>query len=220
MAEPAAAVDPAHPRNADARSQRQFLGGAFDYFPDDLMAGNQARPKRRKISFHDMKVRATDSAGNNPQQQMSCFECWMRNIFDMKKRLGRGVSRGKNGRFHGFRFSGLTWTSFSATNEPRHNSESTCRQTRRMSNTEQNRFSQRRSVEPASTEFRIKRKVRRHHDTDYEMRTPRLQLCIGGRQQTLQHRLCRRECRYKAHLSMPTFWLPEQRPEGVANQPI
>ena len=67
MAVPAIAIDAAHPGNADTRSQRQFLGRAFDYFSHDLMAGNEARSKRRKISFDDMKVSTTDSASDDPQ---------------------------------------------------------------------------------------------------------------------------------------------------------
>ena len=92
MAVPAIAIDAAHPGNADTRSQRQFMGRAFDYFSYDLMAGNEARPKRRKISFDDVKVSATHSASDDPQQHMSRFELWTRNIFDMKERWGRSVS--------------------------------------------------------------------------------------------------------------------------------
>jgi hypothetical protein len=69
------------------------------------MAGNQARPKRRKISFHDMKVRATDSAGNNPQQNMSRLELWTGNIFGMKKRLGRSMTCREESSFHYVSFS-------------------------------------------------------------------------------------------------------------------
>ena len=47
------------------------------------------------------------------------------------------------------------------------------------------------------------------NDNNREMCTPRLQLRTGGRQQTLQHRLCRCKCRYKTDLSMPTLGLPE-----------
>ncbi len=67
MAVPAIAVDATHPRNANMRSQRQVLGFAFDYFSDDLMAGNKARPNWRKVSFDYMKVSATYSAGDDPQ---------------------------------------------------------------------------------------------------------------------------------------------------------
>jgi len=67
MAVPAIAIDATHPRNADTRSQWQFRGRTFDYFSDDLMAGNQVRSNWRKISFNDVKVSAADSAGDHPQ---------------------------------------------------------------------------------------------------------------------------------------------------------
>jgi hypothetical protein len=67
MAVPAIAIDATHPGNADTRSHWQLLGRAFDYFSHDLMAGNKARSKRRKISFDDVKVSATHSASDNPQ---------------------------------------------------------------------------------------------------------------------------------------------------------
>jgi hypothetical protein len=105
MAVPAIAIDAAHPRNADARSQRQFRGRTFDYFSDDLMARNQARSKRRKISFHDVKVSATDSAGDHPQQNMSRLELWTGNIFGMKKRLGRSMTCREESSFHYVSFS-------------------------------------------------------------------------------------------------------------------
>jgi hypothetical protein len=67
MAVPAIAIDAAHPGNADARSHWQLQGRAFDYFSHDLMAGNQARSKRWKISFNDVKVSPTHSASDDPQ---------------------------------------------------------------------------------------------------------------------------------------------------------
>jgi hypothetical protein len=90
IAVPAIAVDAAHPGNADARSHWQFVGRAVDYFSDDLMARNKTWPKRWKISFDDVKVSPTHSASDDPQQHVSHFEPWTRNIFDLKERLGRG----------------------------------------------------------------------------------------------------------------------------------
>ncbi len=63
----AIAINATHPGNADTGSSRQFQGRAFDYFSHDLMARSQARAKRRKISFNDVKVSATHSAGDDPQ---------------------------------------------------------------------------------------------------------------------------------------------------------
>jgi hypothetical protein len=63
----AIAIDATHPRNADTASRRQLQGRAFDYFSHDLMARSQAGTKRRKISFNDVKVSATHSAGDDPQ---------------------------------------------------------------------------------------------------------------------------------------------------------
>jgi hypothetical protein len=63
----AIAINATHPGNADTGSSRQFQGCAFDYFSHDLMARSQARAKRRKISFNDVKVSATHSAGDDPQ---------------------------------------------------------------------------------------------------------------------------------------------------------
>jgi hypothetical protein len=92
MAVPAFAIDATHPGNAGTRSQRKLGSSAFDDFSHDLMAGNKTWSKRRKISFDDVKVSAAHSASDDPQQHMSRFELWTRNIFDMKERLGRSAS--------------------------------------------------------------------------------------------------------------------------------
>ena len=44
---PAIAIHTAHPGNAHARSHRRFRAVACDNFADDLVTGNQLRPKRR-----------------------------------------------------------------------------------------------------------------------------------------------------------------------------
>jgi hypothetical protein len=89
MAVPAIAIDTAHPGNADPRSERQLRGRAFDHFPDDLMTGNESRPQRRQISFNDVQVSATDSAGNHPKQNMSGCELWTGDILNIKERSRR-----------------------------------------------------------------------------------------------------------------------------------
>jgi hypothetical protein len=85
MAIRAIAIDATHPGNADTRSQWQLRGRAIDYFSHDLMARSKPRTKRRKVSFDDVKVRATNSASDDPQQDMSRVELWTRNIFDTKE---------------------------------------------------------------------------------------------------------------------------------------
>jgi hypothetical protein len=89
MTVPAIAIDTAHPGNADPRSERQLRGRAFDHFPDDLMTGYELRSKRRQISFNDVQVSATDSAGNHPKQNMSGCELWTGDILNIKERSWR-----------------------------------------------------------------------------------------------------------------------------------
>ena len=67
VAVPAVAIYTAHPGNTDSRSQLQLGGCAFDHFPYDLMAGNESRPNRRQIFFHDVQIGSTHSAGDDPK---------------------------------------------------------------------------------------------------------------------------------------------------------
>jgi hypothetical protein len=92
MAEPASAVDAAHPGNTDTRSQRQLRGRPLDHFSHNLMAGNETGSNRRKISFHDVQIRPTHAASDDPKQHMSGFESGLRNLFDMKEGGGRSTS--------------------------------------------------------------------------------------------------------------------------------
>ena len=89
MTVPAIAIDAAHPGNADPRSERQLRGRAFDHFAHDLMTGNELRSEWRQISFNDVQVSATDSAGNHPQQNMSGFELWTGDVLNIKERSRR-----------------------------------------------------------------------------------------------------------------------------------
>jgi hypothetical protein len=81
-AEPAIAVYPAHPGDADARSDRQVRGCAFHHFADDLMTGNDAFADGRKITFDDMEISAADAASNDLEQYLAGPRLRLGEIFD------------------------------------------------------------------------------------------------------------------------------------------
>ncbi|HWB31853.1 MAG TPA: hypothetical protein VG714_01640 [Acidobacteriaceae bacterium] len=49
------------------------------------MTGDESRLDRRQISFDDVQVSATNSAGNDPKQNLPGFRLWTRNILDLKE---------------------------------------------------------------------------------------------------------------------------------------
>jgi hypothetical protein len=100
MAIPAIAVHASHPRDADARSERELRCGTFQYLPHDLMTRNELRFKRRELSFHDVQVRATNAASNDAKQNMSGAKLGTGNFSNLKKRSRRVRRRRKNGSFH------------------------------------------------------------------------------------------------------------------------
>jgi hypothetical protein len=51
------------------------------------MTGNELRLKRRQISFDDVKVGATNPAGNNAKQHVPRLKRWTRHLLDLKKGL-------------------------------------------------------------------------------------------------------------------------------------
>jgi len=69
------------------------------------MAGNESRPERWQIAFHNVQVSATDSASYYAQQDMADFQSRTGNILNMKTwsvscRSGTSRSCTKDGRFH------------------------------------------------------------------------------------------------------------------------
>jgi hypothetical protein len=88
MAVPATAVNSAHPRDADAGACGKFGSGSFDDLADDLVAGNQARTKRRQVSFDDVKVGAADSAGEHSKDDVAGLELRARHVLDLQKWRG------------------------------------------------------------------------------------------------------------------------------------
>jgi hypothetical protein len=66
-------------------SERQFRCRAFDHLPHDLMTWNELRPNRQQISFYDVQIRTTHSAGHDPKQNMPSFKLWTGHVLDMKE---------------------------------------------------------------------------------------------------------------------------------------
>jgi hypothetical protein len=83
---PAVAVHAAHPGNAHARADRRFLTLACDDFANNLVAGNQLRPQRRQVVFHDVQIGAAHATGEDAKEEMAGDELRARNIFDNERR--------------------------------------------------------------------------------------------------------------------------------------
>jgi hypothetical protein len=81
-AEPAIAVYPTHPGDADACSNGQIRRCAIHYFADDLMPGDNARPDWRQVALDDVEIGAADATGHDFEQYLSGFRLWLRQIFD------------------------------------------------------------------------------------------------------------------------------------------
>ena len=71
------------------------------------MAGNESRPERWQIAFHNVQVSATNSASYYAQQDMADFQLRTWNILNMKiwydscrSGTSRSCTTTKDGRFH------------------------------------------------------------------------------------------------------------------------
>jgi hypothetical protein len=80
--EPAIAVDPTHPGNANARSNGQFRGCALYHLADDLMTGDDARLNGRKIAFDDVEIGAADATRDDLEQYVSGLPLRLREILN------------------------------------------------------------------------------------------------------------------------------------------
>src|SRR5579863_7927262 len=93
-AEPAIAVDAAHPRNAGSDSDRQVRCVTCDNFADDLVAGDQLRLEGRKVAFDDVKIGATDTAGQDLEQDLAGSwrgDCGLRNREPLAGNASSGI---------------------------------------------------------------------------------------------------------------------------------
>ena len=81
-AEPAIAIDAAHPGDTNASSDGQIGGSAFCHFADNLMAGNNARLDGREIAFDDVEIGAANAAGKDFEQDVSGLGLRPRDILD------------------------------------------------------------------------------------------------------------------------------------------
>jgi len=89
-AEPAIAVDPAHPGDADARSKQEVCGCAFHHLANDLMAGNEVRLDGREVAFDDVEIGAADATGNHFEQHLAGLRLGPLDLFDRKPISGSG----------------------------------------------------------------------------------------------------------------------------------
>jgi hypothetical protein len=73
-----------HPGNTGARAERQCGACAFNYFPDDLMPGNEFLSERRKVSFSDMQVSAANTAGQHTEDHIPFYKFGTWDVLDKK----------------------------------------------------------------------------------------------------------------------------------------
>jgi uncharacterized protein (TIGR02246 family) len=72
-----------------------LVGGAFDYFAYDLMAGDEGVADGREVAFEDVEVGAADSAGEDAEEEMVGGEGGARDFFDAE-----GLGWAEDGGFH------------------------------------------------------------------------------------------------------------------------
>ena len=89
MAVPSITVYGAHPGNTDSRSQRQLRCRAVDNLSHNLMSRDESWLNWRQISFDDVRVRTTNPASDDSNQNMPGLNLWTANILDLKIRSGR-----------------------------------------------------------------------------------------------------------------------------------
>jgi hypothetical protein len=96
-AEGAGAVCAADPGDAHAGACGEFGGCAFDDFAYDLVAEDEGLVDEREIAFEDVEVGATDSAGEDAEEDVIGGEGWRGDFFELEGR----VCDVEDGGFHG-----------------------------------------------------------------------------------------------------------------------
>jgi hypothetical protein len=104
-AEGTGAVGAADPGDADACALREFGRVAFDDFAYDLVTQDQWALNEGDVAFEDVEVGATDSAGEDAEEQVVARGGGARYFFDLEGLVGDV----EDGCFHGRApWSGLT----------------------------------------------------------------------------------------------------------------
>jgi hypothetical protein len=57
------------------------------------MARNEFLFNLRQVTFNDVQVSSTDSAGNYPEQDVAGLELWAGTLFHLQERSGRPADR-------------------------------------------------------------------------------------------------------------------------------
>ena len=70
-AEPAIAVDPAHPGDAHTCSDGEGRSCAVHHLTNDLMAWDDARLNCREVTFDDVEIGSADATGDDLEQHFS-----------------------------------------------------------------------------------------------------------------------------------------------------
>lgn len=97
---PAVSVNPAHPRNANPRSDRKLDCLTLDDLTDNLVAGDTWDSGPWQIAFNDVQVRSTDSASKNAKKKESWLYLRTRYILEIQKRSVPRLQRKEYGGFH------------------------------------------------------------------------------------------------------------------------
>jgi hypothetical protein len=69
-AEPAVAIDAAHPGDACARADGDVRREAFDDFADNLVAGKEVRLDRGQVAFDNVEIGAADAASEDLEENV------------------------------------------------------------------------------------------------------------------------------------------------------
>jgi hypothetical protein len=107
---PAAFINAAEPRNANASPSSKIGRAGVGNFSDDLVSGNDFIAMWRQFAFHNVQVRSTDATGAYMKENMAGFKLWSRDVTDFKRSLRNITRQRENGGFQ-LAYHGLCGTS-------------------------------------------------------------------------------------------------------------
>ena len=95
----AGSIHTTHPRNTNARADRQLGRCTLNNIADDLVAGNERLNSLRQFSLDDVQIGAAYAAGSNLQEHLAARRRRLGSFFNVK----RVFRRSEDGGFHNLR---------------------------------------------------------------------------------------------------------------------
>jgi hypothetical protein len=83
--EPAIAINPTHPTHTHSAPEGKILGFTANHLTHYLVTRDELGHSSWQISFNDMQIGSTDSAGKHTKEQVSPYEVRLRDLCHRNK---------------------------------------------------------------------------------------------------------------------------------------